>query len=82
MYVIDYVIYGLWVLFWLAWLAAALTAKRAAQSRMRQFVGLRVALFVILIVRSRHRRWPCGSREAVVPVAQRRDNDLRSVMAE
>src|ERR1700678_2325288 len=49
-YVIDYVIYGLWVLFWLVWLAAALTAKRAAQSRMRQFVGLRVALFVILIL--------------------------------
>jgi protein-S-isoprenylcysteine O-methyltransferase Ste14 len=53
MYVIDYVIYGLWVLFWLAWLAAALTAKRAAQSRMRQFVGLRVALVVILILVSR-----------------------------
>ncbi len=54
MHVIDYVIYGLWVVFWLAWLAAALTAKRAAQSRVRQFVGLRVALFliVILVVRS------------------------------
>ena len=55
MYVIDYVIYGLWVLFWLAWLAAALTAKRAAQSRIRQFVGLRVALFVILILVIRSR---------------------------
>jgi protein-S-isoprenylcysteine O-methyltransferase Ste14 len=53
MYVIDYVIYGLWVLFWLAWLAAALTAKRAAQSRMRQFVGLRIALFVVLILVTR-----------------------------
>src|ERR1700678_2208532 len=53
MYVIDYVIYGLWVLFWLAWQAAALPAKRAAQSRMRQFVGLRVAFFVILILVSR-----------------------------
>ena len=50
MHVIDYVIYSLWVVFWLAWLAAALTAKRAAQSRMRQFVGLRVALFVIVIL--------------------------------
>ena len=50
MYVIDYVIYGLWILFWLVWLAAALTAKRAAQSRVRQFVGLRVALFVIVIL--------------------------------
>jgi hypothetical protein len=50
MYIIDYVIYSLWVLFWLAWLAAALTAKRAAQSRMRQFVGVRVAFFVILIL--------------------------------
>ena len=48
MYVIDYVIYGLWVLFWLVWLAAALTAKRAAQSRMGQFLGFRVALFVIV----------------------------------
>jgi protein-S-isoprenylcysteine O-methyltransferase Ste14 len=53
MYVIDYVIYGLWVLFWLAWLAAALTAKRAARSRMRQFVGLRVVLFVIVVLVSR-----------------------------
>ena len=50
MYVIDYVIYGLWVLFWLIWLAAALTAKRTARSRMRQFVGLRVVLFVIVIL--------------------------------
>ena len=48
MYVIDYVIYSLWVLFWLAWLVAALTAKRAAQSRVGQFVGFRVAIFVIL----------------------------------
>ncbi|MGC2168969.1 MAG: isoprenylcysteine carboxylmethyltransferase family protein, partial [Acidimicrobiales bacterium] len=53
MYDIDYVIYGLWVLFWLVWLAAALTAKRANQSRMRQFVGFRVALFAILILVSR-----------------------------
>ena len=30
-----------------------MTAKRAAQSRVRQFVGLRVALFVILILVSR-----------------------------
>jgi protein-S-isoprenylcysteine O-methyltransferase Ste14 len=50
MYVIDYVIYGLWVLFWLAWLAAASTAKRATQSRMRQFVGLRIGFFVILVL--------------------------------
>jgi protein-S-isoprenylcysteine O-methyltransferase Ste14 len=53
MHVIDYVIYGLWVLFWLVWLAAALTAKQVARSRMRQFVGLRIALFVILIWISR-----------------------------
>lgn len=53
MYAIDYVIYGLWVLFWLTWLAAARTAKRASQSRMRQFVILRVALFVIVILVSR-----------------------------
>jgi protein-S-isoprenylcysteine O-methyltransferase Ste14 len=53
MYVIDYVIYGLWVLFWLTWLAAARTAKRATRSRMQQFVGLRIALFVIVILVSR-----------------------------
>jgi protein-S-isoprenylcysteine O-methyltransferase Ste14 len=54
MYVIDYFIYSLWVVFWLAWLAAALTATRAAQSRMRQFVGFRVAfvVIVILVIRS------------------------------
>jgi protein-S-isoprenylcysteine O-methyltransferase Ste14 len=44
----DYVIYGLWIVFWLAWLVAGLTAKRAAQSRMGQFVGLRIAGFVIV----------------------------------
>jgi protein-S-isoprenylcysteine O-methyltransferase Ste14 len=53
MHIIDYIVYGLWVLFWLAWLAVALTAKRAARSRMRQFVGLRIAVFVILILVSR-----------------------------
>ncbi len=53
MYVIDYVIFGLWVLFWVIWLVAARTAKRAAQSRIRQFVGLRIAFFVILILVSR-----------------------------
>src|ERR1700727_1554729 len=54
MHVIDYVIYSLWAVFWLAWLLAALTAKRAAQSGMRQFVGFRVAILVIalLLVRS------------------------------
>ena len=50
MYVIDNVIYGLWVLFWLLWLAAALTAKRATRSRLRHFAGLRIALFVILVL--------------------------------
>lgn len=53
MYAIDYVIYSLWVLFWLGWLAAALASKRAVQSRMRQFVGLRLAVFVIVILVSR-----------------------------
>jgi protein-S-isoprenylcysteine O-methyltransferase Ste14 len=53
MYAIDYVIYSVWVLFWLAWLAAALTAKRTARSRMRHFIGLRLAFFVIVILVSR-----------------------------
>jgi protein-S-isoprenylcysteine O-methyltransferase Ste14 len=53
MHVIDYFIFSLWVVFWLGWLVAALTAKRAARSRMRQFVGLRVALFVIVILVAR-----------------------------
>jgi len=54
MYVIDYVIYGLWIAFWVAWLMAALSAKPAARSRMRPFVGFRIALFVIvyLVIRS------------------------------
>ncbi len=47
MYVIDYVIYSLWIVFWLAWLVAALSAKRAAQSRMGQY-GFRIATFVIV----------------------------------
>ena len=41
---LDYVIYSLWAVFWLAWLVAALTAKRAAQSGMGQFVGFRLAI--------------------------------------
>jgi protein-S-isoprenylcysteine O-methyltransferase Ste14 len=48
MYVIDYVIYSLWIVFWLAWLVAALSAKRTARSRMGQFVGLRLATFVVV----------------------------------
>jgi protein-S-isoprenylcysteine O-methyltransferase Ste14 len=48
--IIDYVIYSLWAVFWLAWLVAALSAKRAAQSATRQFVGFRVAIFVIVLV--------------------------------
>jgi protein-S-isoprenylcysteine O-methyltransferase Ste14 len=45
---IDYVIYSLWVVFWLAWLAAALSAKRSAHSSVGQFVGWRLATFVIV----------------------------------
>ena len=45
---LDYVIYGLWIVFWAAWLVAALSVKRAAQSRMGLFVGLRIAGFVIV----------------------------------
>ena len=45
---LDYVIYGLWIVFWAAWLVAALSVKRAAQSRMGRFVGLRIAGFVIV----------------------------------
>jgi protein-S-isoprenylcysteine O-methyltransferase Ste14 len=54
MYVIDYVIYSLWAAFWLGWLLAALSAKQAARTRMGQFVGFRVALFVIvyLVIRA------------------------------
>jgi len=53
MHVIAYVIYSLWIIFWLAWLVAASRAKRAAQSRMGQFVGLRIGIFVLayLVIR-------------------------------
>ncbi len=50
MHVIDYVIYGLWALFWVAWLVAGLSTKRTAQSGVRQFLGFRVAIFVILLL--------------------------------
>ncbi len=53
MYAIDYVIYTVWGLFWVAWLAAALTAKRAARSRARHFLGLRIVVFVIIVLVSR-----------------------------
>ncbi len=53
MHVIDYIIYSLWVVFWLVWLVAGSSAKRAAHSRVGQFVGLRIGIFVIayLIIR-------------------------------
>jgi protein-S-isoprenylcysteine O-methyltransferase Ste14 len=50
MHSIEYAIYSLWAVFWLAWLVAGLTAKRAAQSGMRQFVGFRVVILVILLL--------------------------------
>ncbi len=53
MYAIDYVIYGLWVLFWVAWLAAALTAKRSARSGMRHFLGVRLVFLVIVVLLGR-----------------------------
>lgn len=50
---LDDVIYGLWIVFWVGWLVAGLSVKRAAQSRMGQFVGLRIAGFaaVYLLIR-------------------------------
>ncbi len=53
MHGIDYVVYGLWIVFWSAWLVAGLSAKRATHSRTGQFIGLRVATFAIayLIIR-------------------------------
>jgi protein-S-isoprenylcysteine O-methyltransferase Ste14 len=53
MHVIDYVIYSVWIVFWLAWLVAGLSSKRAVQSRMGQFLGLRIAAVVVayLIIR-------------------------------
>ena len=50
MHGIDDVIYGLWIVFWLAWLVAASRTKRTAQSRMGHFVGFRLASFVIVIL--------------------------------
>ena len=50
MHAIDYVIYTLWAVFWLGWLIAGATAERTAQSRMGQFVGLRVAMLVVAYV--------------------------------
>jgi len=48
MRVINYVIYILWILFRVAWLMASLSAKRPVQSRMGQFLGLRIAVFVVM----------------------------------
>jgi protein-S-isoprenylcysteine O-methyltransferase Ste14 len=48
MHAIDYAIYGLWVVFWMGWLIAGASAKRAAQSRMGQLVGFRLAAVVIV----------------------------------
>ncbi len=50
MYAIDYVIYSLWVVFWVGWLIAGASAKRAAQSRVGQFVGLRLATLVVVFL--------------------------------
>jgi protein-S-isoprenylcysteine O-methyltransferase Ste14 len=54
MHVIDFVILGCWVAFWIYWLAASVDAK-AGQSRSGRFVAIRVGilLIVLLLVRSR-----------------------------
>ena len=54
MHVVDFVILGAWVVFWIVWLAAAAGAK-SDQSRSSRYVGIRVGvvLLVLLLVRTR-----------------------------
>ncbi len=54
MHVIDFVILGGWVAFWIYWLVASVGVK-AGQSRSGGFVAIRVGIFlvVLLLVRSR-----------------------------
>jgi protein-S-isoprenylcysteine O-methyltransferase Ste14 len=48
MYIIDYVILGLWVAFWIYWLVEALGAKQS-RTRPTGFIGIRVALVLVLV---------------------------------
>jgi protein-S-isoprenylcysteine O-methyltransferase Ste14 len=54
MHILDYVILGLWVAFWIYWLAASRSAK-AGQSGWNRSIGVRVVavLVVLLLVRTR-----------------------------
>lgn len=54
MQVIDYVILGVWVAFWLYWLAASVGVK-SSRSRSSRSAGIRVGaiLLVLLLVRTR-----------------------------
>ncbi len=49
---VDIVVPAAWVAFWIYWLAAALNTK-ASRTRSRSFVGVRVALVVLVVVLGR-----------------------------
>ena len=68
MNVVDVVIIVGWVAFWIYWLAASFGVK-AGQTRSTRFVGVRVAviLLVLLLVRTRFQR----SHDHEGPVAAR-----------
>ncbi len=54
MHIVDYVILGGWVAFWIYWLAASVGVK-AGQSRSNRFVAVRVGILVVVLLLARTR---------------------------
>ncbi len=49
MHVVDDVILGVWIAFWIYWLSASVGVK-AARTRSRGFAGMRVALVLVVLL--------------------------------
>jgi protein-S-isoprenylcysteine O-methyltransferase Ste14 len=50
MFPFDKVIVAVWIIFWVYWLISAFGSKRNTSSGRKQFVGLRLGLFVLAII--------------------------------
>jgi protein-S-isoprenylcysteine O-methyltransferase Ste14 len=49
MHIVDFVIFGCWVAFWIYWLVASTSAK-AGQTRWAQFAGIRLGIILIVLL--------------------------------
>jgi len=50
MFSFNKVIIGCWIIFWLYWLISAFGAKRNTKSLLGRFAGMRLGLFVLIVI--------------------------------